>query len=213
MKGLILKDLYIMKPSFKVLAATLLAMTLIITALCADASEPSSMVSLIVIFAFFCANIVMNSFSFDEKADFMKYAMTMPVTKKQYIGSKFLILLIYEISGILIGLVFLSVVCLCFGFFTADMVIQLLLAAGCALLIAFPYGALLIWLSVRFGTEKGRIILIAVMVCITLAAVGVIFLLLSCETIIIWILLGALYLLSPILWFFLSVCALQKKEH
>lgn len=52
-----------------------------------------------------CSMMVITTFSFDEQSKWTKYAMIMPVSKKDYVISKFIVLAIFSLVGVLVGTV------------------------------------------------------------------------------------------------------------
>ena len=135
MKSLILKDLYNISHNSKVMLAMLLLFAF--TTLPQGGTE-----GYIVMCCLLCSMMVVTTFSFDENSKWTKYALVLPLSKKDYVLSKFIILLIFSLIGAAFGLVFgsfLGVVLHKFsGSFTETLLSQLFIALiGVALSITF----------------------------------------------------------------------------
>lgn len=156
MKSLILKDLYNISHNSKVMLAMLLLFAF--TTLPQGGTE-----GYIVMCCLLCSMMVVTTFSFDENSKWTKYALVLPLSKKDYVLSKFIILLIFSLIGAAFGLVFgsfLGVVLHKFsGSFTETLLSQLFIALiGVALSITF--GSFTIPLLFKYGAEKARMMLL-----------------------------------------------------
>lgn len=59
--------------------------------------------------------MVMTTFSFDDNSKWMKYAMVTPVTKRDLVSSKFIVLLIFSKARTLSLVSFIVPAAICFG--------------------------------------------------------------------------------------------------
>lgn len=155
MKSLILKDLYNIGHNAKSM--------LFILVFFAFAFIPFSGVqSYIFVCAILCSMMIVTTFSFDDNSHWARYAMIMPISKKDLVAGKFIVSVIFSAIGTLFGLVIgfvggiitskvtISLVSLC----------ELLFFALAAWEIAVIFGSISIPLVFKFGAEKGRMLLL-----------------------------------------------------
>ena len=156
MKSLILKDLYNIGNSVKSLlfSSVVMAVALIPT---------SNLAGYIVMCAIVCSMMVATTFAFDDHSKWTQYAMIMPVSKKDLVTGKFIVLIIFCMTGTLFGLVVSFMAGLAMGKVTFDFagVIEILFFAMVALAISLIIGSTSIPLIFKFGTEKARMLLVA----------------------------------------------------
>ena len=98
MKSLILKDLYNIGHNMK---SMLLVLVILAVGLISSAGTESYVVASGVI----CGTMVITTFSFDNMSKWPRYAMIMPVSRKDLVASKFIVLLIFAVGGAIAGLV------------------------------------------------------------------------------------------------------------
>ncbi len=150
MKSLILKDLYNISHNVKSMFFILIVLAIAII--------PNSGVSgYIGTTVLICSMMVVTTFAFDDVSKWNKYALVMPISKKQLVISKFIVLLIFSAIGSLVGLLFGSVIDMVINktSFTVDM----LFSALVSVVVAMVCGGMMIPLIFKFGTEKGRILM------------------------------------------------------
>ena len=152
MKGLILKDFYTMARYGK----TLLALILFYVGL-AFLGQPASFVSAMMVFLF--AMMVISSFSYDEFGKWNKYCLSLPVSRQQMVGGKYLFALIMLVVGMVLGLLGGYLISLTQDISFIEEVLPSCLGGAAAALFML---SLLLPLMYRFGVEKGRILLLAV---------------------------------------------------
>lgn len=155
MKSLILKDLYIIGHNAKSL--------LFMLAVFAAAFIPTSGVDgFIFACAILCSMMIITTFSVDDNSKWTRYAMIMPVSRKDVVVGKFIILAIFCVIGSLLGLV----IGLIGGFvvkkasFDLEVIGKLLFLSLAACSTALILGSISIPLIFKFGAEKGRILLL-----------------------------------------------------
>lgn len=150
MKGLMIKDFYNLKKQLA-LYVIIGAIYSIISAVSTNEGGTSFTGFIMVLSAMLSVTAV----SYDERAGFDKYGLTMPVSRKEAVASKYVIGILFTAAGALISAVI--------GFiFRADMkefAYVLSIMAG----ICFIYLAVLLPVVYKFGTEKARFAVIAVM--------------------------------------------------
>lgn len=144
MKGLLLKDLKTLGAQAKILFL-LLAFYLVFSVAQRDYSMLSVMVSV------FGAILPITALAYDERGKWERYALTMPISRRDLVLSKYLLGLLLLGGGFL-----LSVACQLLG--GADV-----LSAVVSSLQSLSIGALMLSVtllaSFRFGVEKGRFVM------------------------------------------------------
>ncbi len=155
MKSLVLKDLYNIGHNAKSMA--------FIQLILAFALIPSGGVeSYIITSGILFSMMITTTFSFDDQSKWMKYAMVMPVTKKDVVTGKFVVLLIFSAIGAVFGLVVGSISGLLIHRVVLNSlsdVLPLLLTSGASLVIAEIMGSMSIPLLFQYGAEKARLLL------------------------------------------------------
>lgn len=150
MKSLILKDLYNISHNSK-------AMILILIIMGAFFIPMNGPVSYVAISTLLCSMMVVTTFSFDDTVKWNRYALVMPVTRKDIVISKYIVLLLFSLSGLVIGII------VSFGaeIFTHNIiVIETLLSGLASLGIALIFGSIIIPLLFKYGAEKARMLMI-----------------------------------------------------
>ncbi|HEY5556892.1 ABC-2 transporter permease [Acetobacterium sp.] len=162
MKGLILKDLLNLKGTFKTLGVMMLLFTVIFI--------PAGNDFVFGIIIIMLAMMVITTISYDDLAKWDTYALTMPVTRKEMVLSKYLVLGILTISGAILSLIVGIIGTMIVG---RSFSMEILAIIGVVLLIALVFGSVMLPLIYKFGAEKARLML---MLCF-LIPMGIIFLL------------------------------------
>ncbi len=110
--------------------------------------------------ALFCMMIV-TTFAFDDNSKWTRYAMIMPVSKKELVAGKFIVLAIFCMIGSLLGLVIGSAGGIIIKKIplNSDGIGEALFSALAAWAISLIFGSISIPFIFRFGAEKARGIL------------------------------------------------------
>lgn len=148
MKGLLLKDWYMMK---KYCRAYLLITVVFLAVSCVSDN---------IFFTFYpcllCGMIPVNLLSYDERSGWIQYSGALPYTKKQIVSSKYLVGLFSTLAVMAITVVVQAIQMnvanggLVIGdFLITQFLMWLLAAVSLSLCLPFVF---------RFGTEKGRIV-------------------------------------------------------
>lgn len=156
MKSLILKDLYNISHNSKVMLAMLLLFAFI--TLPQGGTEGYTVMCCLL-----CSMMVVTTFSFDENSKWTKYALVLPLSKKDYVLSKFIILLIFSLIGAAFGLVFGTVIGIVLHKFTGNLVEMLLYQLFIALVglaLSVTFGSFTIPLLFKYGAEKARMMML-----------------------------------------------------
>lgn len=150
MKGLILKDLYVVLKQMKVLLLIVVLFTILLGS------------TFGVFLLLYCAMLPITTIAYDERAKWDKYAATMPYSRKDIVLSKYLL----GLACMVVALILVFIGTLVYGVFTdavftggslAEMVIMLV-SLFCVTLIFMAINMPIIF---KWGVEKGRIIFIA----------------------------------------------------
>lgn len=155
MKSLILKDLYNIGHNSKSMLFILIVFALAIIPF-------SGISSYIFICSILCSMMIVTTFTFDSSSHWLRYAMILPISKKDIVLAKFVALLIFAGLGSLFGLI----IGLVGGIIINDIalipsdIFELLFTAMIALVIAMIFGGMSIPLVFKFGAEKGRMLLL-----------------------------------------------------
>lgn len=158
MKGLFVKDLLVLRRYIRTMAVFVLVYILVFT-LIDSADVISGMVPLVL------AMMSMAAFSYDELAKWDRFALTMPVSRRQVVGARYLVSLCFTLLGSAVTLVF----SLGLGYLrkTGDPAEQLL-TAYVVFAAALGFLSLVLPLLYRFGPERGRLFMIAAFLLPTL---------------------------------------------
>lgn len=154
MKSLILKDLYNIghNTKYKLFMLAVLAVGFIPT---------SGTSAYIIISTLLCSMMIITTFTFDEKSNWSRYAMIMPVSKKDVVIGKYIVLVIFCVIGSLFGLVIslIAELAMSKNAFNLTSIIELLCLTLLALTISFISGSMSIPLVFKFGAERARVLL------------------------------------------------------
>lgn len=155
MKSLVLKDLFNIGHNAK-------SMLFILVAFAAAFIPFSGVEGYIFECAILCSMMIVTTFSFDDNSKWTRYAMIMPVSKKELVGGKFIVLVIFCAVGSLFGLVVGSIGGLITNKITLDLVGigELLFLDLISWVIALIFGSMSIPLVFKFGAERGRVLLV-----------------------------------------------------
>lgn len=154
MKNLVLKDLYNIGHNAKSMLFILLVFAFIIIPFV-------GVEAYMIMSGTLCSMMVITTFSFDDNSKWMKYAMVTPVTKKDMVASKFIVLLIFSAIGAVAGLVIGSiggVIVHKVHFGGISNILTLLLISIVSFIISEIFGSVSIPLLFRFGAEKARML-------------------------------------------------------
>lgn len=153
MKGLVLKDLLVLKVAMKTV--------IIIVILFGFMGAMSGSMYMSTFASLYASILPMTSVAYDERCAFNRYAMTMPVKTRDIVLSKY-------VTGLILAAAAL-VICLVITAFSGGMYAETALAA---ILIPMFYHSFMLPVMFKFGVEKSRLI---VMVTVVLPALAISF--------------------------------------
>ena len=160
MKGLILKDLYAMGGFYR---NTFFSMVIV----CGCFGFSLGAEGVTAATAIMCATMVVSTFALDERCGWPGFAAALPVDRKESVMAKYAVHVIYCFAGTMLGFVISIVV---------NMFAEQKLSIGelgiCAVVsfgISMLFGFVIIPIMFRFGAEKARFIMMAVIALPTIA--------------------------------------------
>lgn len=167
MKSLILKDLLNIGHNAKSMFFMLLVFACIII-------PQGGVETYIVTSGILCSMMVITTFSFDEQSKWTKYAMIMPVSKKDYVISKFIVLALFSLIGILTGAILGTIGGLLLHKISSGISLLMSLSAtAIGFIIADIFGSVSIPLLFKFGAEKARMMTLIAFVVPVIVCYGV----------------------------------------
>ena len=165
MIGLLLKDFYTLRQYGK----TMLLMLVFFAIISAGLDNPATFFE--GFFILMSMMITITSFSYDALAKWDRYALSLPVTRKEIVGSKYLLSIILCLTSTILSFA-ISAAVLTFkpveGFGTTEQ-LYATLAIICAALF---FSGILLPLTFKFGVEKSRIFLIGIFAAPTAAVLA-----------------------------------------
>ncbi len=116
----------------------------------------------IIVSAILCSMMIVTTFTFDDNSSWLRYAMIMPVSKKDIVVGKYIMLVIFCVIGSLFGLVVSLIAGLAMRKITFNLagIVELLLLTLVALVISLISGSMSIPLVFKFGAERARVLLV-----------------------------------------------------
>ncbi|MBR4100565.1 MAG: ABC-2 transporter permease [Oscillospiraceae bacterium] len=177
MKGMILKDLYTvwrtMRPLFIILLPILVIGIFLIyhdasvsTVIMTETIDSDDYLFPIHMLAFLSFSLTTSSFMNDKKCGWLRYALTMPITRREYFHAKLLVHAIFCAGLVLIGMLLSFISLLVAGIFSPETALNVLKSGIlsvffwwltgipiCALMIRYKYDkAIMIWAAYALGT-------------------------------------------------------------
>ena len=151
MKGLLIKDLKLMKNNGKNL---LLVFLIIGTMMGIMTKELYAAVGYVTfIFTLF----VVSTISYDEYDNGYPFLFTLPITRRQYVNEKYVFVLIMTAISFLVGII--SVVVQFFLLTPKESLTELILMYGVYTITVLILNDIMIPLKLRFESEKGRLVI------------------------------------------------------
>ena len=152
MKGLLIKDLLNLKKQGKTVLA-ILAFYIVFALTTKNASFLTAMFTLLL------SMMSISSFSYDEMAKWNKFAASLPLTRRDIVGSKYLLAFLLSFAGLATSML------LSMGssfVVEGTSLTELLLTSYCSFLIAMLMQIVMLPLLFQYGAEKSRTMLMGV---------------------------------------------------
>ena len=170
MKSVVLKDLYNMRGNGK---------SVLISFLILAVAMASTGVGVLYSGAILCSSLIVSTFAYDDRCDWAKYAVVMPISRNELVAGKYAMLTLLVVGGMAVS--FLA--SLASNAITGQIPLnqsglqELLISTLAALVFALVYGSIAIPLILRFGAEQGRVLLLVALlvpaaVCFAVYQVG-----------------------------------------
>ena len=151
MKELILKDLLNLRKNLKTIIIMCLFYTLLFSTL-----NPTFLSGMITILF---AMQILTTFSYDDYSKWNMYALSLPITKKQLVLSKYILGISFIIFGGVFSFILTSLLSLFKGsFILGDLVASIIGSTGIMILMIL----ILLPLIFKYGVERSRIMLLAI---------------------------------------------------
>lgn len=164
MKGCILKDIYNMIHSGK----SMLFIALFFAVVFISTSGAETFASMnIMMFSI----LIITTFSFDDNAGWFRYAVVMPMSRREIVDGKFIVLLLFSLLGAVVGIAvgFVGTVITDMSRINGEFLGSLMFTSVVALSVSWMLGSTAISLMFRFGSEKARLLMLTVFVLPVLA--------------------------------------------
>ncbi|NCB50583.1 MAG: ABC-2 transporter permease [Clostridia bacterium] len=156
MKGLLLKDIINLKQQIRIYLL-IIAIWLALTIVNEDSNFFGGVMMMLSVL------VPISAMAYDDKAKWDKYALTMPVSKKDLVNSKYVLMLLCAVVGGFISEVVSVIITKDVGnSLTMTMVFMSL---------GIIFASIVLPLIFKFGTEKGRLIMFLVVLLPSLGAV------------------------------------------
>lgn len=155
MKGLLIKDFYTLRQYVK----SVLLMMILFAFISMGMDNPATFIEGMFVMLYMMMTI--HSFSYDALAKWDRFALSLPLTKRDIVRSKYLLSLILCLFGTIFSFLFASVLIMIkpvneFG------VMDHLLATAVIFSVAIFFSSVLIPITFQFGVEKSRIFMVGI---------------------------------------------------
>jgi ABC-type transport system involved in multi-copper enzyme maturation permease subunit len=155
MIGLLLKDIYTMRQYVK----TLLFMLVFFAVISAGLDNPATFFEGFIILMSMMLTI--SSFSYDDLAKWDRYALTLPVSRKEIVAGKYLLSIVLCVAATVISFL-ISTIILTVKPVAGFGLTEQLFATAAIVSIAFFFTGILLPLTFKFGVEKSRILMFVI---------------------------------------------------
>ncbi len=164
MMGLLLKDIFNLRKYVKQIGLSLVIFGLLANHL----KNPESLIGMMVLMS---SMMVITSMSYDEYAKWDKYALTMPILRKDIVLAKYLLLILASVGGAVVsgGIAFVMSAAM-----QIEKPMETILSSGAIVLVMLFLFSILIPILFKLGVEKARIIMFAVIGVPVFAVAGVV---------------------------------------
>lgn len=169
MKSLLIKDFYNLRKSLLVIFI-IDAIFYAIVFLPSSGPEAFTAASTMMFSA-----VALTSYTYDDESGWNTYALATPISRKDLVLSKFVVLILYTLIGLLIGMIE-SLVYVAFSGISFDLSFYLI---ACALFFSFSMfvGSVYIYLISRFGMNTSKLLVLGMYVVPVLLLDGLYYLL------------------------------------
>ena len=157
-KGLIYKDLFLLKEAFPIVALAVLFLLFTIIL-----GFSGGFLALCIMLMVFAVKVVESTLIYDETDGWDSFVLTAPVSRKEIVRSKYLLQILFLAGAFLISAVLLLLISLVPMFSGEEWLFLMLFVGFC---YALFYGAVIIPIYLKFGQHTSRYVAFAVLVVV-----------------------------------------------
>ncbi|MBE6506994.1 MAG: ABC-2 transporter permease [Methanocorpusculum parvum] len=157
-KGLLYKDLFLLKESFPIVALAVLFLLFSITL-----GFTGGFLALCIMLMVFAVKVVESTLIYDETDGWDSFVLTAPVSRKEIVRSKYLLQILFLTGAFLISAVILLLISLIPVFSGEEWLFLMLVVGFCYALV---YGAVMIPIYLKFGQHTSRYVAFAVLIVV-----------------------------------------------
>ena len=157
-KGLIYKDLFLLKEAFPIVALAVLFLLFTIIL-----GFSGGFLALCIMLMVFAVKVVESTLIYDETDGWDSFVLTAPVSRKEIVRSKYLLQILFLAGAFLVSAVILMLISLVPMFSGEDWLFLMLFVGFCYALV---YGAVVIPIYLKFGQHTSRYVAFAVLVVV-----------------------------------------------
>lgn len=151
MKGLILKDLLNLKKAIKTMLIVGIAYSIFFSTV-----QPTFLTGILTLLFSMQS---LSSFSYDEYAKWDSYALTLPISRKDLVLSKYILFMTFPIIGSVLSIILSTIS----GLFKQTLMVEEIFASAMGFLFSMEILLLILLpLIFKFGIERGRIMITVV---------------------------------------------------
>ena len=157
-KGLIYKDLFLLKEAFPIVALAVLFLLFTIIL-----GFSGGFLALCIMLMVFAVKVVESTLIYDETDGWDSFVLTAPVSRKEIVRSKYLLQILFLAGAFLVSAVILMLISLVPMFSGEEWLFLMLFVGFCYALV---YGAVVIPIYLKFGQHTSRYVAFAVLVVV-----------------------------------------------
>ena len=157
-KGLIYKDLFLLKEAFPIVALAVLFLLFTIIL-----GFSGGFLALCIMLMVFAVKVVESTLIYDETDGWDSFVLTAPVSRKEIVRSKYLLQILFLAGAFLVSAVILLLISLIPMFSGEDWLFLMLFVGLCYALV---YGAVVIPIYLKFGQHTSRYVAFAILVVV-----------------------------------------------
>ena len=157
-KGLIYKDLFLLKEAFPIVALAVLFLLFTIIL-----GFSGGFLALCIMLMVFAVKVVESTLIYDETDGWNSFVLTAPVSRKEIVRSKYLLQILFLAGAFLVSAVILLLISLIPMFSGEEWLFLMLFVGFC---YALFYGAVIIPIYLKFGQHASRYVAFAVLVVV-----------------------------------------------
>ena len=157
-KGLLYKDLFLIKEAFPIVALAVLFLLFSITL-----GFAGGFLALCIMLLVFAVKVVESTLIYDETDGWDSFVLTAPVSRKEIIRSKYLLQILFLAGAFLISAVLLLLISLIPQFDGEEWLYIMLIVGFCYALV---YGAVVIPVYLKFGQHTSRYVAFVILIVV-----------------------------------------------